>query len=141
MEQRNFSEAIFKIMDREMGDIGEHIVKKQCYNNGIMYTHITWEDVPKLSKAISEAMLSFGEEKAGKIFREIQGLVDLDALLENETDPLLRAKMYSQMGDSSAMAGDPERARRYYESAKKCVSDIDSAIVEIEKRIELISRN
>lgn len=139
MEQQNFSEDIFKIMTREMGEIGVHIVKNQCYENGILYSHITWEDVPKLSKAISEAMLSFGEDKAGRISREIRGLVDLDNLLQKEKNPLVRAKMYSQLGDSSAITGEINLAMKYYESAKECAAGIEPAVEEIDKRIRMLA--
>ena len=138
MEGQNFSKEIFEIMNREMGYLGEHIVKNQCYENGILYSQISWDEVPKLSRALAEVMVSFGEEKANKIFREIENLVDLKALIKTEQDPLSRAKMLSQLGDSAAITGDLVKALIYYETAKSCADGIESAIAEIDKRIGLI---
>lgn len=139
MGQHNYSQEIFEIMGREMGLLGEHIVKKQCYENGILYSHITWEDIPKLSKAISKVMLGFGEEKSKKIMKEIRNLVDMNALLEKEENPLTRAKLFSQMGDSAVLTGDLDKALDYYENAKCCAEGLDSATNEINKRIRMIS--
>lgn len=138
MEPRNFSEEIFEIMVREMDDIGVFIVKKQCFENGIMYDYITWEDVPKLSRAISEVMLNFGEDKANRILKEMLALVDLEALVEKEADPLTKAKMLSQLGDSSAIVGDLKKALKYYEKARKIAEGIEPAVAEIDNRIKLI---
>ena len=139
MEEQNFSTEIFDIMAREMGIIGEYIVKNQCFEIGIMYNSITWEDVPRLSKALSEVMMSFGEEKARKILEEIENLVNIDTLLAREQDPLARARMYSQLGDSSAITGNNSHALDYYKRARACAEGIKPAIAEIDKRIEIIS--
>ena len=139
MEEQNFSTEIFDIMAREMGIIGEYIVKNQCFEIGIMYNSITWEDVPRLSKALSEVMMSFGEAKASKIFEEIENLVDIDTLLAKEQNPLTRAKMYSQLGDSSAITGNNSHALDYYKRARACAEGVDYAVDEIEKRIETLS--
>ena len=76
MDNKNYSKAIHRIMIDEMDEIGKFIIKNQCYNLGIMPSYILAEDIPKLSKAISEAMLDFGEEKSGKIHNDILHLIN-----------------------------------------------------------------
>lgn len=87
MEDKNYSKVIHDIMIREMDDIGEYIVQKQCFELGIMPDHITEKDVHKLSSAISKAMVDFGEEKANKIFREIRGLIKIENELKSKKGP------------------------------------------------------
>ena len=67
------TEQIFTIMEREMSDIGNFIVKKQCMLIGADPNNIEPRDLPELASNLSEVMRTFGGyEKARKIYSEIQ---------------------------------------------------------------------
>ncbi len=75
MEPRNFSPDIHKIMESELGEMGEFFIKKQCLELGIMPTFITTRDIPKLSQALSEAMQDFGQDKSKRVVRDMHKLI------------------------------------------------------------------
>ena len=75
MESRNFSSEIHKIMESELGEMGEFFIKKQCLELGIMPTFITTRDIPKLSLALSEAMGDFGQDKSTRVVRDMRQLM------------------------------------------------------------------
>ena len=74
----SLSEQINTIMEREMGDIGPFIVKKQSMIIGANPDSIELTDLPELASKLSEVMKTFGGyEKARKIYNEIKELEDL----------------------------------------------------------------
>ena len=78
MEPRNFSPEIHEIMKRELAEMGSFFIKKQCMELGIMPDYITSRDIPKLSKALSEAMEDFGPEKSHRVVRDMRRLIKLE---------------------------------------------------------------
>ncbi len=78
MEPRNFSPEIHEIMERELSELGSFFIKKQCMELGIMPDYITSHDIPKLSKALSEAMKDFGSDKASRVVRDMRRLIKLE---------------------------------------------------------------
>ena len=77
MEPRNFSPEIHEIMKRELAELGSFFIKEQCLKLGIMPDHITSRDIPKLSKALSEAMEDFGPDKSRRVVREMKQLIKI----------------------------------------------------------------
>jgi len=78
MEPRNFSPEIHEIMKRELSEMGSFFIKKQCMELGIMPDYITSQDIPKLSTALSEAMKDFGQDKSGRVVRDMRRLIKLE---------------------------------------------------------------
>lgn len=139
MDELNFSKAIHNIMMREMGDFGVYIIQKQCYEHGIMPEKINEREIPKLARALSEAMLDFGEEKARKILGEIKSLIKIDTIIRSESEPMTKVEMLSNMGDSCILSGNLEDGLKYYENAKEFASGNEEAIKEIDKRMKLVN--
>ena len=78
MSPRNFSPEIHDIMERELSEMGSFFIKKQCMELGIMPDHITSRDIPRLSKALSEAMEDFGSDKSSRVVRDMRKLIKLE---------------------------------------------------------------
>jgi hypothetical protein len=69
------SRKLQNVMAREMGQLGKFIVQKQCKDLGIDSEEVAPEHLPKLAKALSNVMVTFGgEAKAQNIEREIRKL-------------------------------------------------------------------
>ena len=82
---KELTEQIFTIMEREMSDIGNFIVKKQCMLIGADPEDIEPRDLPELASNLSEVMRTFGGyEKARKIYSEIKKLENLDQVVAEE---------------------------------------------------------
>lgn len=78
MEPRNFSPEIHEIMKKELAEMAPFFIKKQCLELGIMPDYITSNDIPKLSKALSEAIKDFGHDKSRRVVRDMRRLVKLE---------------------------------------------------------------
>ncbi|MCK5037874.1 MAG: hypothetical protein KAS16_02135 [Thermoplasmata archaeon] len=84
MPSRNFSPEIHEIMKREMAEMGSFFIKKQCMELGMMPDYITSRDIPKLSKALSEAMEDFGSEKSNRVVRDMRRLINTEKARADE---------------------------------------------------------
>ena len=82
MEPRNFSPEIHEIMKKELAEMAPFFIKKQCLELGIMPDFITSHDVPKLSKALSEAMKDFGPDKSSRVIRDMRRLIRLEQTMK-----------------------------------------------------------
>lgn len=111
----SLSEHINNIMEREMGDIGPFIVKKQSMLIGADPGRIEPSDLPELASKLSEVMKTFGGyEKARKIFSEIKELDNLDRIVEDEKSGEKRNKMLEDLGRTCIFAGEWEKAFEYF---------------------------
>ncbi len=86
MEPRNFSLEIHKIMESELGEMGEFFIKKQCMELGIMPDFITTRDIPKLSQALSEAMEDFGRDKSTRVVRDMHKLIRSEKVMRAQVE-------------------------------------------------------
>ena len=86
MADRNFSSEIHDIMAREMGEMGEYFVKKQCTELAIMPDHITTRDIPRLAAALSAAMEDFGTDKSQRIIRDMYALIRIEEMMKAEAE-------------------------------------------------------
>ena len=86
MSDRNFSSEIHEIMAREMGEMGEFFVKKQCMELAIMPDFITTRDIPRLAAALSSAMGDFGADKSQRIIREMYALIKIEEMIKAEAE-------------------------------------------------------
>jgi len=102
------------IMSKEMGEMGPFIVKKQCEQLGLDCDDINEGDVPKLARALSETMRSFGQDRAKKVYSEIRRtceineIVDAGKVSEEQLETLLN------MGDAARFAAETDDALGYY---------------------------
>ena len=53
------SQMINQIMSEEMGELGPHIVRKQCKDIEVNPEDIRKEDLPRVAKVLSEVMVTF----------------------------------------------------------------------------------
>lgn len=104
-----------RIMEREMKEMGPFMVTKQCKNLSIDPTHISPKDLPKLSKALSEVMKSFGgTEKAKALNSEILKLANVETLIVTEKHQDSKIDMLLDMGDTYITTCEWSKAREQY---------------------------
>ena len=109
------SEQINNIMEREMGDIGPFIVRKQSMIIGADPGSIRPNDLPELASKLSEVMKTFGGyDKARKIYYEIKELGNLEQIIEEEESEEKRNKMLEELGRTCIFAGEWEKAFEYF---------------------------
>ncbi len=112
---KELSKQIFTIMEREMGDIGGFIVKKQCMLIGSDPNNIEPPDLPKLASNLSEVMRTFGGyEKARKIYSEIKKLENLDKVAEGEKSEEKRNRMLEDLGMTCIFSAEWDTAFEYF---------------------------
>lgn len=110
----DLSEKITVLMYREMSDLGPLIVKKKCKDIGLDPENIKTEDLILVSKAISEAMASFGADKAKRIYHEISKLHDMEKMVVKEENLSKKVEGFLSLGDSARFSGEHEKAIEYY---------------------------
>ncbi len=112
---KELTEQIFTIMEREMSDIGNFIVKKQCMIIGADPESIEPRDLPELASNLSEVMRTFGGyEKARKIYSEIKKLENLDKVVEEEESEEKRNKMLENLGMTCIFSAEWDKAFEYF---------------------------
>ena len=112
---KELTKQIFAIMEREMGDIGGFIVKKQCMLIGSDPNSIEPADLPKLASNLSEVMRTFGGyEKARKIYSEIKKLENLDQVAAGEKSQEKRNTMLEDLGMTCIFAAEWDKAFEYF---------------------------
>ncbi len=130
---KELTKQIFIIMEREMSDIGNFIVKKQCMLIGADPDNIEPRDLPELASNLSEVMRTFGGyEKARKIYSEIKKLENLDKVVEEEESEEKRNKMLEDLGMTCIFAAEWDKAFEYF---NKLLSE-----AEMNKDNTLVSR-
>ena len=110
----NLSVRINGLMFREMSDLGPLIVKKKCKDVGLDPENIRTEDLILLSRAISEAMSSFGADKAKRIYHEISKLHDMERMVSKEENLAKKVDGFLSLGDSARLSGEHEKAIELY---------------------------
>jgi tetratricopeptide (TPR) repeat protein len=110
----DLSTKITGLMYREMSDLGPLIVKKKCKDVGLDPENIRTEDLILVSKAISEAMASFGADKAKRIYHEISKLHDLEKMVNKEENLAKKVEGFLSLGDSARLSGEHEKAIEFY---------------------------
>jgi len=112
------NKKITDIMERELGDLGEFIVKKQCRDLMLDFDNIQEEDLPLMANALSQVMSTFGGmEKAKRVYKEIKKLKDLDAVVKEESHAPKKVEMLLNLGDVNMVTGEWKVALDYYTSA------------------------
>ena len=112
---KKLTEQIFTIMEREMSDIGNFIVKKQCMLIGADPEDIEPRDLPELASNLSEVMRTFGGyEKARIIYSEIKKLENLDQVAAEEKSEEKRNKMLEDLGMTCIFSAEWDKAFEYF---------------------------
>ena len=112
-----------RIMRRELKDMGENILKKQCMDLGIDWADIEVSDISKLSAPLSKAISTFtGREKADKIIREIEKFKVLEELASvgevgERVGRKKRIEALNRLGGICHLIGEWENSLRYYTEA------------------------
>lgn len=108
------SKKLEEIMVREMKDMGTFILKKQCENLQIDPDSIEPNHLPKLSKALAEAMAGFGgPEKAKLISDEIRKLGDQQDMVDKEEKSEGKVEILIDMADTSIASHQWDEALEY----------------------------
>jgi len=110
----DLSQMIYELMSDEMGDMGPHIVKKQCRDIQVNPDDIIKEDLPRVAKVLSEVMVTFGKEEARKIYMAINKLQNLETIVEDEKDDKKKMEGFLDLGDFARFSGDYDKAWEYY---------------------------
>lgn len=104
-----------RIMEREMKELGTFVLMKQCKNLGIDHEKILPNDLPKLAKALSEVMSSFGgPDKAKAINNEITKLGNIESMIGSESRKDSKIDMRLSMGDAYLSSCEWNKARDEY---------------------------
>ena len=112
-------EEIKSIMTEELGDMGIYILKKQLKDLKIDEDSISPKDVPKLSRALSEASSMFGKDKAKSISRKIERVGKVRKTIKEEKDPVKKVEMLVDVGKARYNGGDWKEAMKNFEEALK----------------------
>jgi tetratricopeptide (TPR) repeat protein len=111
-------------MRRELKDMGESILKKQCADLGLEWASLTAADIPGLAPPLSRAITAFtGKEKADRIAREVERLGALEELASvGEVGEAVgrrrRMDVLSRLGEICHLIGEWENALDYYKEAE-----------------------
>jgi len=118
------SVEIKRLVSREVGAMGEHILRKQCADNAIDPDDIHVEELGLLSRALFDAVKGFtGVEKAERVKRSVlkhKILRDLEGLEDRKLDVMKRRKKLEALAELGAVAkalGDYKGAVEHYEKA------------------------
>jgi len=106
---------VFQVMDRELGTVGKAIVKKQCNKLGIHPDEIEVTDLPKLSRAISEAMAWFGAFKAKDLHKELLAVGDVAGEVEKTQKTDDKLSMVQDLAKGAFLAGNLDDALNFYD--------------------------
>jgi len=109
------SQVIYDLMSGEMGELGPHIVRKQCKDLGVDPDDITKGDLPRVARTLSEVMVSFGHEEARKIYLAINKLQNLETIVEGEKDGRRKMEGFLDLGDFARFSGEYSKAKGYYQ--------------------------
>ncbi len=118
------SERIKTIMEQQMGEFGEFILRKQCYELFVMPEELEQSDLFDLSKGLADAVKLFGgEEKAKKVSRQILKLIDLE-IIEKQEDVNEKTRWLRSTGDTYKSIGGWEVATKFYKQALELSEDV-----------------
>ena len=125
----DLSQKIYELMSKELSELGPHIVRKQCKDLNLNPDEIKKEDLPRVAKALSEVMVSFGQEEARNIYLAINKLQNLETIVEDETDERKKMEGFLDLGDFARFSGEYDKARGYYQKLLRlCQENGDAAL-------------
>jgi tetratricopeptide (TPR) repeat protein len=111
------------IMDNEMGEFGEFILRKQCYELFMMPEELKNEDLFELSKALADAIKLFGgDEKAKKVSNKVLKLIDVK-VIDDQEDMNEKIRMLRSTGDAYKTIGGWNVAIKFYKQALSIAED------------------
>ena len=82
----DLSIALEKIMQTELGDMGKHVIKKQCKSLDMDPDNIRPQDLPRLANALSGSMKLFGTDKAKNLYNKIRKLQNFKEIIESQSN-------------------------------------------------------
>jgi hypothetical protein len=112
-------DEISGVMTEEFPGMGQYILKKQLKNLGLDKNEISLNDVPRISRALSEAALMFGRKKAKEVADRISRIEGVKEAIELQKDPGKRAEMMVDVAKSRYSAGEWAKALELFEDALK----------------------
>jgi len=112
-------DEISRVMTDEFPEMGQYILKKQLNNLGLNKGAIVPNDVPRISRALSEAAMMFGRKKAKEVADRIARIEGAKEVIELQKDPGKRAEMMVDVAKSRYNTGEWTRALELFEDALK----------------------
>ena len=108
MEQipSNIGDQVEKLLTDELGDMGSHVLKKQCEKLGIDINNIHQEHIPSLAVEISKAVSMFGTTKAKTFNEKLRKLGRTDELVRTQANPHRRLDMVNDLGIAAMHSGE-----------------------------------
>lgn len=84
----NYSAQLYRLMEEELGDVGRHVLEKQCKDLNINPDNIEGKNLPRLSRILSGIMSRFGADKAKRLSTAINALraAELEEEVEETQD-------------------------------------------------------
>jgi len=70
----NYSEQLYILVERELGEVGRYVLEKQCKDLNIDPQNIEAQSLPRLSRIFFGLMSRFGDDKAKRISMAINNL-------------------------------------------------------------------
>ncbi len=117
---------ILAIVDEELPGIGKYMLKKQLKDIGMEEGDIKPEDIPKISRALSEASAMFGREKSRNLARRIEKVSGVENTVSKERDWSKKLQMIMDMAATKQRIGEPDESMRLYEEAMNIATSNDS---------------
>jgi tetratricopeptide (TPR) repeat protein len=118
--EHELTKQIYEIMEREMQEMGQFIVKKQCILTGANPEKIEPRDLPSLASKLSEVMQTFFNDTATtEIYTEIRELGNLDQIVDEEKSEEIKLEMLEDLGKGSLFAGEWDKAQEYFNQLLK----------------------
>ena len=110
-------DEVLRIMEEELPEIGPYMLKKQLKDLGIDKEEIEVEDIPRISRALSEASAMFGKERSKEIARRIEKVSKVSTAIKSEKNSVKKLDMLMEMAKSRYMTGESEEAVKLFEEA------------------------
>lgn len=139
-------EELYKIAEDEIPELGAYILNTQLNNLAIPRERIRKEDIPAITKAMTEAAMMFGEKKAKKIRRRIlKEVLSKGEILKAQKDDSSRIRSLMDIGESALLTGDFMEALKNFEEARDVakkntfeneIAKIDSKIAQVLARMK-----
>jgi|GEM_PF-2161509 len=142
---RGISHNVRETLREELGDLGESIYEKQCWDMGVPPDSLSYEDLEELAEKVYEAVRYFiGMKKADKVKNSIRKYSILNRLnkLRDEERGMVRlikeCKLHIELGDTDIAIGNMEEAVKDYKRSLEIAEELDRDDLRAESLIGLV---
>ncbi len=130
-------DEILSIVEEELPGIGKYMLKKQLKDMGMDGNNIGPEDIPKISRALSEASAMFGREKSRALAKKIEKVSGVENTVNRERNRSKKLRMLMDMAATKQRIGELDESLRLYDEARKIATSMDSPKIVSEIKREM----